>query len=139
MVEWYVGFHRPYFTKNGRIDPRGWFGHCEIWGYTTDDTWLFIDPMGAGSIVRVMHRHDDVQDQLHARFALCALILRLPARDPAFRLPLHGMLTCASVCGHLLGVRALVPATLRRKLLANGAEVIHETERRPQGQSGAAA
>lgn len=134
ILEWYVGFHEPTLRNlQGRIDPRGWLGHCEIWGYTDDDTWLFIDPQGAGTRVRVMHRHDDVLDQLDARFAICAAILKIDGGDPSFRLPLHGGLSCASFCGHLLGIRALLPASLRRKLQRKGAKVIHEVE---QGRSG---
>ena len=135
ILEWFIGFHKPCFRNiEGRIDPRLWLGHCEIWGYTEDQTWLFLDPQGRGTAIRVMHRYDDVLAQLDARFLLCSAILKLPCADPAFRLPLHGMITCASVCGHMLGLRALLPSTLRRKLRAKGAEVIkHETQGRSQG------
>lgn len=139
ILQWHFGFHRPYLRGlNGRIDARGWLGHCEAWGYTEDDTWLFIDPQGVGTKVRVMHRHDEVMAQLEARFALCDQILRMPAADPTFVFPLHGPMTCAAICGHLVGIRALVPAALRRKLLANGAEVIHgQAEGRSRRQGGA--
>lgn len=132
ILEWFVGFHQPRLRNlKGRIDPRLWLGHCEIWGYTEDQTWLFLDPQGRGTAIRVMHRYDDVRDQLDARSLLCHTILKLPGTDPAFGLPLHGMLTCASICGHMLGHRALLPAVLRRKLLAQGAEVIkHESRGR---------
>ena len=137
----YVGFHRPWFRNtDGRIDPRGFLGHCEIWGFTLDGTWIFIDPAGQGAKIRITHMHDEVNAHLAWRFELCSIILKLPADDPVFRLPVHGPMTCASFCGHLLGVRALLPSTLRRKLLAKGAEVIHETtEGRPDGQGGPAA
>jgi hypothetical protein len=126
IVEWYVGFYRPRLRNtNGRIDPGLWFGHCELWGYTTDETWLFIDPQRKGAHVRVTHHNDEVTEALSLRFCLCDSILRLPASDPAFRLPLHGAMTCASLSGAFLGQRALLPGTLRRKLLAKGAEVIH--------------
>lgn len=131
MIELFIGFHAPHFrNRHGRIDPRGWLGHCEVWGYTKDDTWLFLDPAGSGTKILVTHLHDEVQDHLAARFALCETIMRLPANAADFSFPLHGMLTCASFCGHLVGVRALVPASLRRKLRAKGAEVIHETQGR---------
>lgn len=140
MEAWYVGFHRPWFRNTeGRIDPRGFLGHCEIWGFTIDGTWLFIDPAGQGTLVRITHLHDEVQAQLAWRFETCTHILKIPSADPVFRLPVHGPMTCASICGALLGVRALLPGTLRRKLLARGAEVIHETsEREPGGQEGPA-
>ena len=134
ILEWFIGFHKPTFRNaNGQIDPRGWLGHCEIWGYTEDQTWLFIDPQGAGTRVRVMHRYDDVKDQLDARSMLCASILKIEGGDPDFSFPLHANLTCAALCGHLIGIRALVPATLSRKLRLKGAEVIHEAEGRPKG------
>jgi len=141
IIEWSFGFFNPSLRNlQGRIDPRVWFGHCEAWGYTEDQTWLFLDPQGIGLRMRVMHRHDDVMDQLEARYALCDLILTMPAADPAFRFPLHGPLTCASICGNLVGIRALLPSDLRRKLQANGARISHEaTKGRSNGQSGAAA
>lgn len=127
ITTWFFGFHAPSFrAADGRISFRRWWGHCEAWGVTGDDTWLFLDPMGRGTHVRVCHRLEEVQDQIEARLLLCDMILTLPARDPAFQHPFHGLLTCASVCGHLVGIRAFAPATLRRKLLANGAEIIHE-------------
>lgn len=129
IIEWYIGFHAPCLRDiNNRISPRHWLGHCEIWGYTEDQTWVFIDPQGEGAKIRVMHRYDDVMDQLEARHAICRLILKMPATDPKFTLPIYGALTCASFSGHLLGHRALLPSTLRRKLLGNGAKVIHEAQ-----------
>lgn len=131
IATWFFGFHEPSFRDtDGRICFRRWWGHCEVWGVTADDTWLFLDPMGVGTHVRVVHKFDDVTDQIEARFLLCDQILSFPARDPCFRHPLHGLLTCASVCGHLVGIRAFAPAALRRKLLANGAEIIHEQAQR---------
>lgn len=139
ILEWFVGFHYGAFRNyQGKIYLQGWFGHVEIWGYTRDDTWLFLDPQASGPIIIVEHRHDDVMDQLNARHALCDLILRLPnERKPLF--PLHFPMNCATVVGQIVGVRAFTPRGLRRKLLANGAEVIHENpERRSTGQGGPA-
>jgi hypothetical protein len=133
----YVGFHKPGFRNaEGQIDPRCWMGHCEAWGYTCDDTWLFLDPAGAGMRVRVMHRYEDVMDHLYDRFARCELILSVPGTDPNFRIPLHGLMTCASVCGQMVGKRALFVGSLKRKLLRNGAEIVHsEKPESPQGRS----
>ena len=139
ILEWFVGFHYGAFRNyQGKIYLQGWFGHVEIWGYTRDDTWLFLDPQASGPIIIVEHRHDDVMDQLNARHALCDLILRLPnERKPLF--PLHFPMNCATVVGQIVGVRAFTPRGLRRKLLANGVEVIHENpERRSTGQGGPA-
>ncbi len=137
MIEtWFFGFYAPAFRNTeGRIDPRLWFGHCEAWGANADRTWVFIDPQGKGMIVRLEHRHDDVMDMLQARSELCAAILQIEGGDPNMRLPSHGIMTCAAVCASLVGLRALLPGTLKRKLLRNGAKVIHETERRSEGES----
>jgi hypothetical protein len=138
MTEVSFGFHAAYFAKDGRPHPPGWFGHCEAW-FCQDGTWTFLDPQAKGLIVRSVWRHDDVVDELEARFGLCASILRIEAAPRQFRLPLHGMMSCASVCGSLVGIRALRPATLRRKLLALGAEVTHDAQARSSGGSGALA
>ena len=140
MIEWYIGFHSPCLRNlRGRIDPRLWLGHCEIWGYNNDGTWLFLDPQSAGTLVVVTHLHDEVHDHLHARFILCESILKIPASTPRFRLPMHIPLTCASICGSMVGIRALLPAALKRRLLSKGAEVVHEqAERKPGRQEGEA-
>jgi hypothetical protein len=130
--EWFIGFHKPVLM------PRLVFGHCEAWG-CDDDTWTFIDPQGAGLKVYTKFRHDDVRAELAARIDLCHLILAMPAPDRDFRLPLHGPMTCAAICGSLVGIRALIPATLRRSLLANGAEVFHDPEGKFSGQGRAPA
>lgn len=132
--EWFFGFHKPVYTK-----PTLWFGHCEAWGWQDDETWLFLDPQGAGMKVYSAFKYDDVSDQIQARIELCDEILLMPGPWSNFTIPLHGPMTCAAICGSLVGVRALLPSTLRRRLLAKGAEVFHETpERRPSGSSGTA-
>jgi hypothetical protein len=123
----YFGFHAPGFRNaEGKIDPRCWLGHVEVWGYTEDNTWVFIDPAGAGLKISALHRHDDVLDALTIRMNACACVMRLPGETPRFALPLHGLMTCASVAGQIASVRALLPGTLRAKLLRKGAEIIHE-------------
>lgn len=137
IQEWSVGFHKPYLRDtDGRLTIRGIFGHVDIWGWTADGTWLFIDPQSLGSRVYVCHAYEDVEAQIKTRFAMCELILRVPADEPKFLIPIFPPLTCASMCGHLLGIRALLPATLRRKLLAKGAEVVHGQAKNPAGRSG---
>lgn len=137
MIEaWFIGFYAPSFrNREGKIDWRLWFGHCDAWGFNADRTWVFIDPRAQGLIVRLEHRHDDVMDMLQARSEICTLIVEVPGGDPDMVIPPRGMMTCASVCGSLIGIRALLPSTLKRKLLRNGAKVIHETERRSDGES----
>lgn len=140
LIEAYVGFHKPSLRNaQGRIDPRIWFGHCEIWGQTGDGTWVFLDPQGSGTKLLVLHRYDDVVDMLVAMQAACQTILRIENPAPNFRIPIHGVLTCAAICGHIVGQRALAPSALKRRLLAKGAEVVHEAQGRSERQSCSAA
>ena len=136
MIEWYVGFYAPAFRNHrGVIYPFGWFGHAELWGYTADETWLFFDPQGTGTRIIVTHHHDDVMDHLTARHTLCDTILRLQPRDHSL-FPIFPPMTCATIIGHILGVRAFSPFGLKRRLLALGAEVIHEKSERRSGRQG---
>lgn len=131
MIEWFFGFHDAW------RDPRGWFGHCEAWGYNEDQTWVFLDPQSAGLRVTALHRHDDVLDAIAARYDRCRLILKVKtSRD--FVIPPAGFHSCASICGALVGLRALFPSGLERKLLATGAEVAHgKAKGRSERQGGA--
>lgn len=134
LMEAYVGFHRPRFRdEDGKISPRAWFGHVEMWGYTRDDAWLFFDPQASGLHLLIAHRHDEVNDLLRTKFAQCALVLLTTPEEDGFRFPLHGHMTCAAIVGAALGKRAWLPTTLRRKLLRDGAKVIHD-EVRLQGK-----
>lgn len=136
LVEVYVGFYAPAFLNHqGWPDPRCWFGHCDMWAYTSDATWVFLDPSATGVKVIVTHHHDDVIDAQQARFDLCSEILRIPFGG-SFLIPPIGIFTCAAFIGAFLGIRALVPSTLRRKLLAKGAEVIHENSEGRSGRQG---
>jgi len=139
IIEWFIGFHYGAFRNyQGKIYPQGWFGHVEIWGYTEDDTWLFLDPQASGPIIIVEHRYDDVMDQLNARHTICDVIFRLPNERKAL-FPLHFPMNCATVVGQIVGLRAFTPRGLRRKLLAIGAEVIHENAQRGSSGQGSAA
>lgn len=135
MIErFFVGFYNPYLRdKAGRFDIRGIFGHCEIWGYTADATWLFMDPQAKGMQLRVTHHHDDVQRLLSFRVDNCDLILSIAATDPCFSIPPVSLMSCASVAGACLGIRAFLPSTLKRRLLRNGAEIVHERPSRRPG------
>lgn len=140
IIEFYIGFYRPAFRNNeGRIDVRGWLGHVEVWGYTEDQTWFFLDPGATGSTVTLIHRYDDVVDRLAALFDLCDLIVKMPPASKKFRVPLHGPMTCAAIVGHMVGLRALFPSTLKRKVLRNGTVVSdgQQTEGRSEGQGSA--
>lgn len=127
IVEWFFGFHLPRLRDfKGKINFRYWLGHCETWGYSEDDNWIFIDPEGRGLKIMIMHRHDDVIEQLELRYRICNSILKVQNEGKEFSIPPINLMSCASICGALVRTRALLPSTLKRKLLANGAEVVHE-------------
>lgn len=126
--EWFFGF----FNRSWK-EPSLWFGHCEAWGWMDDGTWVFVDPQGKGMRIYTRHLYDDVAAEMQARVNLCDDILILENPGGEFRLPLHGPMTCAAVCGSLVGVRALTPGGLRRSLLAKGARVFHEATERGSG------
>lgn len=127
IVEWFFGFHLPRFRNfKGRIDPRYWFGHCEAWGYNADDTWIFIEPESRGLKIKVLHRYDEVVEELEARFLICNAIVKVENQQKEFSLPPATIMTCAALCGALVATRALIPKGLKRKLLKNGAELVHE-------------
>lgn len=126
-IEVYFGFYAPALRNSeGRIDPRCWLGHVEAWGYTEDETWFFLDPQGAGFRIWICHRHDEVQEMVAARYGACARVLRVRYQAPAFRIPIHGLLTCAAFCGQIVGIRALLPLGLHHRLLREGAEIVYE-------------
>lgn len=128
LEEVYFGFHAP------SLDPiTSLLGHVEVWGYTADETWVFINPEHDRLKVAALHRYDDVTDAVARRFHHCRSILRLAPGDRALRVPLFPPMTCAGVCGHLVGVRAFTPWGLRAQLLRIGAEIVHE---KPQGAEG---
>lgn len=136
IVEWFVGFHPRYLRSlSGSLTYTGIFGHVEIWGYTVDDTWIFIDPQGQkGTQVLVTHLYDEVVDQIEARFQLCETILKVPSGSEISFLPVFPPMTCATIVGHILGIRAFTPSGLKRKLLKIGAETVHGTEGRSERQ-----
>jgi hypothetical protein len=126
LVEIYVGFHPPSRESMATI-----FGHVEAWGYTDDQTWVFIDPCRARTTVTAVHRHDQVEEMLAYRFAACSEIWRTSkVRD--MRLPPLVPLTCIGVVGTMIGCRAFTFRGLRGKLRKIGAEKIHA---RPKGRS----
>lgn len=129
ITGWFFGFSKPW------LHPHGMFGHVEAWGCDEDRSWVFVDPRGAGTRVEVFFRYEDVEDVLTVMNTRCDLILWMPQPVGIFRVPLFPPMTCAGICGSLVGLRALVPWTLRRKLLANGAEIVHEGAKGRPGRS----
>lgn len=135
IVEWYFGFwRRPSLAEFARKPSWTVFGHVEAWGYTADRTWLFFDPQRIGTIVHVTHHHDEIEDLLAERFAVCESVLRLPHPGHRIHVPLHLNMTCVSQCAALVGIRAYWPGTLRRKLLRVGAKEL--IDGRTQGKRG---
>lgn len=125
VLVWSVGFNRvPRLDdiRTGKAALRQIFGHVEMWGYTSDETWVFFDPASRGQEIHVAHRYDEVQWLLTERYARCEHILDMQPRVRHFRFPLFPPMNCATCCGALLGYRAFTPWGLRRTLLANGAQ-----------------
>lgn len=137
---WYFAFHAPsgWDGLRGRASIYSIFGHVEAFGYTDDETWLFFDPQGKRTVIHVAHRHDEVSALMAERWAAAETIYRIEAQENKL-FPLHPTMNCVSQCAALLGWRAYVPATFRRKLLRNGAEIIHGPSREPRGQGRARA
>jgi len=123
VIEWYFAFY-----------PRRWtpfdiFGHVEAFGYTADSVWVFFDPQRTRTRLTITYMHDEVQQQIAARFASANLILKIPASDQKSAIPIGPPMTCATACAHLLGFRAFTPAGLRPNC--------SQQEQRPfMGQSG---
>lgn len=135
-VELYVGFWRPH-----RRSMWGVLGHVEVFGYTRDQTWFFLDPRAPVTDIIVTHHHDEVEALLSHRFANCAEVWRLSERR-TLRVPLLGPFNCVTTVSAVLGVRAYTMRGLRRRLRAIGAERIAQNERpegRPGGQEGSPA
>lgn len=128
IIQWYFGFHTPCRPLAKDFSWYGVLGHVEAFGYTKDDTWLFFDPQGRGSEIRITHLHDEVEELMTDRYAMCETILRIAPPSDKLIIPLRGPTTCVSQCAGLLGWRAYTPSGFHRKLLKNGAEVIHGTE-----------
>lgn len=137
VVKWYVGFHNPIPLRKLIGQPAWSFlGHVEIWGYTRDATWFFLDPGAKGSTLVITHHADEIDELFARRIMHCSQILKLDPITSQIRLPLHPTMNCVSVCAHMLGIRAYTPGRFRRILLAHGAEVWnHETTDPERGSS----
>ena len=128
----WFGFH-PRKVRQWRF----WWGHVEAWGVTADETWWFLDPQGEGTVLEVLHRHDEVTAALQRRFHDCETIYRVLSPERRRLLPIHLPMTCATQAGALLGLRAWTPAGLKRRLRAIGAEELDDGWRRSgEGRSG---
>lgn len=120
--EWYFGFHGPH-------DKDFWsrFGHVEAWGYSLDQSWIFLDPTRSGVETIVTSDPDLIDDVMAIKFAKADLVIRVSEWPQNPRPPIT-VLTCASFCAHLVGLRAFTLRTLKRNLLAIGGEIIHDAK-----------
>lgn len=123
--QWYVIFHKPEMKS-----PRKWFGHVGVCGYTLDNTWFFMDPTFDGFDLDIVHRHETVERYLECAFG-DNLVLKIRNRRP-MKFHLLPMMNCATIIAYMLGHRAFTPWGLKRKLLRNGAEVIHDGRKQQQ-------
>ena len=123
--ELYIGFWPPSGERW-----TAWFGHVEIWGYTKDNTWFFLDPTAKGLKIEVAHLHDEVEELLTRRFTQCSEIWRTE-RIREFRQPVFAPYHCVSFVGHALGIRAFTVGGLKRRLPQIQAERIYEN---PKGR-----
>lgn len=130
MIQWYVGFYDPAPTSFWAR-----FGHVEVWGYTKDDTWVFMDPRSDMLRIEVTHLHDEVEAHLAHRYANCGEIWRLSDRGK-LRIPVIAPFFCIPFVGHVLGLRAFTFSGLRRQLRRNGAECIYENPERRSRRKG---
>lgn len=115
-IGWFVVFYPRKLN-----DPASWLGHCSLYGHNADGTWVFLDPDRAHFSVKLAHAYEEVNGLIAERLALASEILYFDAPPKKWAIPPIGPQTCASICGHILGVRASTPWTLRRRLIANGA------------------
>ena len=135
ITGWFFAFYRPW------RDWHGLFGHVEAYGCDENRSWVFVDPRSTGLQITCLYKFEDVEDAITLINQRSNSILWLPNSTGEFRLPAYGPMTCAAVCGSLVGLRALSVGGLHRKLLAKGAEVVHGqgSEGRPARQGGATA
>lgn len=114
---WLVVFHRRKLWKRA-------FGHVEVIGITDDGTWVFFNPSWEGSLVFVSSDEETVTLALEAT-TKDAMVLRVDGLGQGVP-PIFPLQNCATICGHILGYSAFTPGGLRRKLLKNGAKVVHD-------------
>lgn len=117
VIEWYVGLQKPHYNNIAGI-----FGHVTAWGYTMDDTWVFLCLNRKRFDMTITHINEEVTWLIAQQLEASEVVLKIePASQP--RIPILPM-TCAAVVGHLVGIRAWTPKALKRKLLARNAEIV---------------
>lgn len=124
VLEWYFGFHAPHNQTKW-----GFLGHVEVFGYTGDETWFFLDPTAKKTKLTITHHHDQVEALIAEKFTICSEVIRT-THSEEFLHPIHFNMNCVTQCAALIGIRAFTPWGFRRKLLANNAKVIHAAQGR---------
>ena len=126
MKTWYVVFH-PASLKS----PLGIFGHVEIVGFDGETTWVFLNPSRKGAVMEIAYKHDTVETWLAVTFSK-GVVLRYEGEIEHLT-PIWPILSCVSICAHMVGMRAFTPRGFKRKLLKNGAKVIFDGTKGKQG------
>lgn len=124
--EWFVVFH----TKaNGRFINRlafGRFKHVSAFAYVPGfRLWLHYDAQWTGMRLRVIG-HDTLKAQIGDLTRDCVL-LKMKRRHVAMPVSTRFGFYCVTAVKHLIGVRCrcLRPDGLYRRLIAEGAEIVH--------------
>ena len=82
VLAWSVVFYHRTSPRRVLRREESWrclLGHVSAYGYTSDENWVFFNPEGAGTTIRVAHRHDEVLALIAEARAQAALILRVKA------------------------------------------------------------
>lgn len=112
--------------------PETWLSHVDVVAVTSAQEWLFLMPRRRRFSVAVERENAGIDAAFAEMLAGASMVLRMEGQKAGPVHPPIAPLTCASIAGHIAGVRAWTPRGLQRKLLKNGAEVIHVA---PQGRS----
>lgn len=100
------------------------FGHVEICIAQDSKTWLFLNPSRQRFFIYASQHADTIDELLALRLGNADCVLRYEREPRLLTLPPIAIQTCASICAHIVGLRAWTPKGLKRKLLANGAQVV---------------
>lgn len=127
ITTWFVAFYERATTPWINWLVPGRFKHVAVFGYSVRArTWVFIDPNML--CMRVVLLPDGAASEtMLGQFTEGAAVLKVEAvRDGRDRL--RPAFCCAAVVAHMLGMSrgALLPVSLWRDCLRNGAQIVHE-------------
>jgi hypothetical protein len=121
VSRWYFAFHAP--SKESLWHR---LGHVDAFGMSDTGVWIFLYPERQRFRVMVA-KEDQAIDTLFAHALHVAEVIRYE-HPTELTLPAFGPYTCASFCGHLVGIRAFTPWGLKRTLLRNGGVSLNEKQ-----------